>query len=297
MVSAFEDCRLANVTADGVPLLVVERSGRLYDLSAAFARVGALIVCTDDLLAGKATAEQIKIVRASLDGLKQLTCPYKFLPCVVNPQKIVMIGLNYRRHAEEVRIPIPNDPIIFNKFNNALAAHQEKIRLPLKHAKAFDYEAELVIVMGKRAADVSEADALDFVFGYCVGNDLSARDLQTRTTQMLLGKSLDGFAPIGPFLSGKQLVPDPDALDIACSVNGMVRQSSSTSDMIFNCRQLVAYVSRYMTLLPGDLIFTGTPEGVAAGKPAGQQPWLVPGDIVVTSVERLGSLSNEMIAG
>jgi 2-keto-4-pentenoate hydratase/2-oxohepta-3-ene-1,7-dioic acid hydratase in catechol pathway len=144
-----------------------------------------------------------------------------------------------------------------------------------------------VIVIGKTARNVSEADAPGVIFGYCTGNDFSARDLQARS--ILLGKSLDGAAPVGPWLVTSDLA-DGDNLKIECRVNGETRQSSSTADMVFNCRQLVSYASRYFTLKPGDIIFTGTPEGVIVGKPKDKQVWLKPGDTIVTSIERLGDL-------
>jgi 2-keto-4-pentenoate hydratase/2-oxohepta-3-ene-1,7-dioic acid hydratase in catechol pathway len=213
-----------------------------------------------------------------------------FGPCVTNPEKIVCIGLNYRRHAAETGNAIPKQPILFNKFNTALNYHGGTIGVSEEDARNFDYEAELVIVIGRRARNVSEADAPNYIFGYATGNDFTARDLQSRSSQWMLGKTLDGSAPLGPWLVTADLV-DGDNLKIECHVNGQVRQSSNTSDMVFNCKQLVSYVSRYLTLKPGDLIFTGTPEGVIAGYPKDKQVWLKPGDKVVTSIEKLGELS------
>ena len=144
--------------------------------------------------------------------------------------------------------------------------------------------------MGKVARNVSEADALSYVFGYCTGNDFTARDLQSRSSQWMLGKSLDNFAPIGPYLLTAEQVPDPNALKIECRVNGAVRQSSNTVDMVFNCPSLIGYISRHFTLKPGDIIFTGTPEGVISGYPKDKQVWLKAGDRLVTSIEKLGDL-------
>jgi len=185
--------------------------------------------------------------------------------------------------------PIPKQPILFNKFNTALNHHGGVIGVSEEDATRFDYEAELVIVIGKTARNVSEADAPGVIFGYATGNDFTARDLQSRSTQWMLGKSLDGSAPIGPWLVTSDLA-DGDSLKIECRVNGEVRQSSNTSDMVFNCKQLVAYASRYFTLKPGDLIFTGTPEGVISGYPKDKQVWLKAGDKLVTSIEKLGDL-------
>lgn len=215
----------------------------------------------------------------------------KFAPVVPRPEKILCVGLNYRKHAEESGMAIPPVPILFSKFANSLAGHGSKIKLlPTDIASNFDYEVELVIVIGRKAVNVSEADALKYVFGYCNGNDLSSRDLQMRTTQWMLGKIQDGFAPIGPWLVTADQIPDPNALQLETRVNGEVRQSENTSDMIYNCAHIVSYCSRYLTLKPGDIIFTGTPSGVILGHPADKRVWLKPGDKVVTTIEKLGTL-------
>jgi 2-keto-4-pentenoate hydratase/2-oxohepta-3-ene-1,7-dioic acid hydratase in catechol pathway len=213
----------------------------------------------------------------------------QFGPCVTGPEKIVCIGLNYRKHAAETGNPVPKQPILFNKFNTALNHHGGTVNVTEEDAQRFDYEAELVIVMGRQARNVSEQDAPNYIFGYCTGNDFTARDLQSRSSQWMLGKSLDGSAPMGPWLVTSDLA-DGDNLKIECRVNGELRQSSNTSDMVFNCKQLVSYISRYMTLKPGDIIFTGTPEGVISGYPKDKQVWLKAGDRIVTSIERLGDL-------
>jgi 2-keto-4-pentenoate hydratase/2-oxohepta-3-ene-1,7-dioic acid hydratase in catechol pathway len=214
-----------------------------------------------------------------------------FGPCLPNPTKVICIGLNYRRHAEETNSPIPATPVIFSKFNNSIAAHGEDVPLPPVDTE-YDYEAELGVVIGKTARDVSEADALDYVFGYCTADDVSARELQRRTSQWVLGKTLDKFLPIGPYLVSADEVGDPQKLAIKCWVNGDLRQNSNTSDMIFNVAQVVSYLSKHFTLSPGDLISTGTPEGVAMGR--ADKPWLEPGDIVEVEVEKLGKLRNRM---
>lgn len=214
-----------------------------------------------------------------------------FGPAVTNPEKILMVGLNYRRHAAEIKMALPTSPVLFNKFNNALLGHNRTLHLPTRVASQFDYEVELVIVIGRTARDVSESDALSYVAGYCTGNDFSARDLQRRTSQIMLGKIGDGFAPLGPWLVTADQVPDPNALDLWCDVNGERRQSSNTRDMVFSCAQLISYASGLMTLKPGDLIYTGTPEGVILGKPESQQVWLKAGDKVTCGIEKLGELT------
>ena len=232
------------------------------------------------------------VQQAQAENAELLFLPEKDIvygPCMTNPEKILCVGLNYRKHAVETKMPIPASPVLFSKFNTALAAHQEIIQLsPL--AEKIDYEVELVIVIGKTAQSVAESEALSYVFGYATGNDLSDRGLQFKSSQWLLGKACDKFAPVGPYLVTADEVPDPDCLHLECRVNGEIRQSSNTQDMIFNCAALISYISRYITLKPGDLIFTGTPEGVIVGYPPEKQVWLKAGDEVVTSVEGLGEL-------
>jgi 2-keto-4-pentenoate hydratase/2-oxohepta-3-ene-1,7-dioic acid hydratase in catechol pathway len=213
----------------------------------------------------------------------------QFGPCVTDPEKIVCIGLNYRRHAAETDNPVPTMPILFNKYNSALNFCGGIVAVSKEKAEKFDYEAELVIVVGRTARNVTEADAPKCIFGYCNGNDFTARDLQSRSSQWMLGKTLDGSGVIGPWLVTADQV-DGDNLKIECRVNGEVRQSSNTSDMVFNCKKLVSYISAYMTLKPGDIIFTGTPEGVISGYPKDKQVWLKPGDQIVTAIEKLGEL-------
>lgn len=215
-------------------------------------------------------------------------------PCVTEPNKIICVGLNYRKHAEETNAPIPEYPILFNKFNNTLTGHKKDIAVP-KVTRKLDYEAELVIVIGKKAKDVSKEEALDYVFGYCAVNDLSARDLQLRTHQWLLGKTCDDFSPLGPYLVTADEVGDPNKLAIKATVNGEVRQDSNTSDMIFYCDEIVSYISQHMTLEPGDIILTGTPEGVILGYPPEKQVWLKPGDEVTIEIEKLGALTNRFV--
>ena len=216
-------------------------------------------------------------------------------PVVTHPEKIVCVGLNYRKHAQEIGSPIPKAPVLFSKFNVALNRHNGTIKLPTQVATKFDYEVELVIVMGKEAHNVSEADALSYVAGYCTGNDFTARDLQLETGgQWLIGKTPDQFAPLGPYMVTADQI-NPDHLKLECRVNGETRQSSNTSDFIFNTKQMVSYISRHITLRPGDIIFTGTPEGVIQGKPKDQQVWLKAGDKIACSLEKLGELRFELV--
>jgi 2-keto-4-pentenoate hydratase/2-oxohepta-3-ene-1,7-dioic acid hydratase in catechol pathway len=214
----------------------------------------------------------------------------RFAPAVPRPGKIICVGLNYRKHAQETGNPIPPVPMLFNKFNNTLIGHRGRIPLPVKVGEKFDYEVELVVVMGRKARDVSEEKALSYVFGYASGNDFSARDIMRSSSQIMLGKTCDGFAPLGPWIVTADQIPDPQRLRIATYVNGEERQNSNTADMIFSCAEVVSYCSRHMTLLPGDIIYTGTPEGVILGYPPEKQVWLKRGDKVVTEVEKCGAL-------
>ncbi|WP_078429233.1 fumarylacetoacetate hydrolase family protein [Alkalihalobacterium alkalinitrilicum] len=218
----------------------------------------------------------------------------EFLPCVPPGKKIICVGLNYRRHAEEAGMPIPEVPVLFNKFENALTAQDKEVTLP-NVAKQYDYEAELGIVIGKQAKQISRENALDYVFGYCAVNDISARDLQLRTPQWLLGKSLDGFCPVGPYVVTADEVGNPNELGIRCFLNGELRQNSNTSDMIFKVDEIVSFISTYITLEPGDLILTGTPEGVIAGYPEEQREWLKSGDQVKVEIDKIGQLTNYFI--
>jgi 2-keto-4-pentenoate hydratase/2-oxohepta-3-ene-1,7-dioic acid hydratase in catechol pathway len=216
-------------------------------------------------------------------------------PSVTDPNKIICIGLNYRKHAEETNSPIPAYPILFNKFNNTLTANKRTVALPRVTEKV-DYEAELAVVIGRKAKYVSKENALDYVFGYSCVNDLSARDLQLRTSQWLTGKSCDDFSPLGPYLVTADEVDNPNDLEIRTYVNDEIRQQSNTADMIFRVDELVSYVSQYMTLEPGDILLTGTPEGVVMGYPPEKQVYLKPGDLVKVEIEGLGSLENRMKA-
>jgi 2-keto-4-pentenoate hydratase/2-oxohepta-3-ene-1,7-dioic acid hydratase in catechol pathway len=217
-----------------------------------------------------------------------------FGPAVPEPGKIVCVGLNYRKHAVESGAAIPETPVLFSKFGNTIAAPDEQVPLT-DAATQYDYEVELAVVMGATAKDVSQDDALGTVFGYATANDLSARDLQNRTSQWLLGKTMDKFMPIGPYLVTADEVPDPQTLALRTWLNGELRQDSNTADMIFPVAELIAYISRHFTLEPGDVIITGTPEGVILGMAA--KRWMVPGDVVEVEVEGLGKLRNQLVAG
>jgi 2-keto-4-pentenoate hydratase/2-oxohepta-3-ene-1,7-dioic acid hydratase in catechol pathway len=210
-----------------------------------------------------------------------------------DPGKIVCIGLNYREHAKEAGEKVPAVPILFNKYNNALTSHGATIHLPATDvATKFDYEVELLVAIGRRAHNVTIEDASKCIAGYCTSNDFSARDLQLELDghQWMIGKTLDDFAPIGPYFVCADLVEDPNNLNIECRVNGETRQHSNTSSLVYNTDFLVSYISRHFPLEPGDLIFTGTPPGVILGMPKEKQVWLKAGDQIACSVGNLGEL-------
>ncbi|GCF08767.1 fumarylacetoacetate hydrolase family protein [Dictyobacter arantiisoli] len=215
----------------------------------------------------------------------------QFGPSASRYGKIICVGLNYRKHAAESNMAIPESPVLFPKYSNALAGTGEDIPLS-PNATQYDYEAELALVIGKRAQGIEQAEALDYVLGYANGHDLSARDLQFRTPQWMLGKIQDKFLPIGPYLVTADEVTDPQNLSIKLWLNGEIRQNSNTADMIFNVAYIVSYLSQYLTLEPGDIIITGTPEGVILGHP--EYSWLKAGDTVTIEVGNLGELTNKL---
>jgi 2-keto-4-pentenoate hydratase/2-oxohepta-3-ene-1,7-dioic acid hydratase in catechol pathway len=213
---------------------------------------------------------------------------------IERPQKIVCIGLNYRDHAEEQGTELPAAPLLFAKWPNTLIGPGAPIVIP-PITKQVDYEAELGVVVGERVRGVSAENALEAVAGYLCLNDVSARDLQFADGQWVRGKSLDTFCPVGPELVPAAEVADPQALAIRAVVNGEALQDSHTSNMIFSVAEIVAHVSRAITLEPGDLIATGTPAGVGAFRDP--PVWLEPGDEVTIEIEGLGALTNPVRAG
>jgi 2-keto-4-pentenoate hydratase/2-oxohepta-3-ene-1,7-dioic acid hydratase in catechol pathway len=216
-------------------------------------------------------------------------------PPIAKPGKIVCIGLNFRDHASESGMPLPAEPVIFFKSPTALSGPNDDVMIPRGGTK-LDWEVELAVVMGRRAAYVPQDQALSFVAGYALHNDYSERSFQMeRGGQWVKGKSADTFAPLGPFLATVDDIPDPQALAMWLTVNGARAQSSSTSQMIFDVASLVSYVSDFMTLLPGDIISTGTPAGVGLGiKP--EPRYLRPGDIVELGIDGLGTQRQRVVA-
>ncbi|MEO6038055.1 MAG: fumarylacetoacetate hydrolase family protein [Saprospiraceae bacterium] len=215
-------------------------------------------------------------------------------PCIARPSKIICIGLNYARHALESGMTPPEEPIVFFKSTTALCGPDDDLIIP-KGSEKTDWEVELAFVIGKQAGYVAEADAWDYIAGYALHNDYSERAFQLeRGGQWVKGKSCDTFAPLGPFLATKEEIPDPHNLRLWLKVNGETMQHSSTADLIFNLPTLVSYLSQFMTLLPGDVISTGTPFGVGMGlKPP---RYLQPGDVVELGIDGLGVAKQKAVA-
>jgi 2-keto-4-pentenoate hydratase/2-oxohepta-3-ene-1,7-dioic acid hydratase in catechol pathway len=215
----------------------------------------------------------------------------KLCPPVVAPGKILAVGLNYAAHAAEQNVSPPESPLIFSKCVTALMGPGDQIKLP-RISEMIDYEAELAVVIGKQAKSVTAARAMEHVAGYTIMNDVTARDLQKRERQWVRAKGLDTFAPCGPWLVTADEIADPHSLDITLTVNGETRQQSNTADLIFKIPQLIEFISQDLTLIPGDIITTGTPSGVGVFmKPP---VFLKAGDEVVINIERIGTLLNRV---
>jgi 2-keto-4-pentenoate hydratase/2-oxohepta-3-ene-1,7-dioic acid hydratase in catechol pathway len=220
--------------------------------------------------------------------IKQLLAP--ILPC-----NILALGLNYRRHADETNMPQPKIPIIFSKATTSVIGHQESIVLPRVGDKMVDYEGELAVIIGKKGKNIEPEESMEHVFGYTCANDISARDwqMEKQQGQWFRGKSFDTFCPLGPFIVTKDEIPDSNHLVLKTTLNNKTVQNSNTADMIFNIPSMISFLSRSMTLLPGTVILTGTPEGVGFS----QRPpvFLNPGDIVRVEIEKIGVLENPVI--
>jgi 2-keto-4-pentenoate hydratase/2-oxohepta-3-ene-1,7-dioic acid hydratase in catechol pathway len=232
----------------------------------------------------------------SPDHAAELSCPLTevvFLPPVQRPGKIVCVGLNYRSHLAEIGEPSPAYPVLFQKVVTSLTSHRQPIVLP-RVSHQIDYEGELAVVIGRQGKYIDPADALEYVAGYTCANDVSAHDLEFRTSQWTSGKILDTFCPLGPVLATVDDFPDPTNLSLTTTLNGEVVQSARTTDMVFNVPYLVSYISSLTTLEPGDLILTGTPAGIGCNQKP--QVFLRPGDTVDVAIEGIATLTNPVVA-
>ena len=240
----------------------------------------------------------IKKLRSWLNKNKE-KCPIidnniRIGPPISRPSKIVCVGLNYAKHAAESGMKIPDEPVLFFKSSSAITGPYDPIIIP-KNSSKTDWEVELAIVIGKRASYVSKEDALNYIAGYVLHNDVSEREFQIeRSGQWVKGKSCDSFAPIGPFIATADEIENPNNLNLWLKVNGEEMQNSNTSDFIFNIEEVVSYISQFMTLIPGDIISTGTPFGVGLG--LNPPKYLREGDIVELGIEGLGISKQTCIA-
>jgi 2-keto-4-pentenoate hydratase/2-oxohepta-3-ene-1,7-dioic acid hydratase in catechol pathway len=275
--------------------LGIRTANGIVDVAAAGAalHLSGLPRTTDDVIAGRGNIAALRGIaeRPPASAVRAVNA-VAFAPVVTAPGKIVCVGRNYEAHIASRGIAKTAVPELFNKFNSALNRHNGTIPVSVLPAEKFDYESELVVAIGKRATRVSEADALDHVFGYAAGNDFTARDIQNRVTQWMTGKSPDHFAPIGPWLVTADQLPDPQNVQVQTWVNDekAPRQDMNTSQMIWSVREIISYVSSFITLDPGDIIFSGTPSGTIAEYPADKQVWLKPGDRIRTSIGTVGDL-------
>jgi 2-keto-4-pentenoate hydratase/2-oxohepta-3-ene-1,7-dioic acid hydratase in catechol pathway len=269
-------------TAGEKPGLILD--GEIFDLSGSFATLNPRAPTQDDIeaIAGVPAKVLPKVEKGAVLG-----------PPLRGVGKIIGVGLNYRDHADETGLPLPKEPTLFLKATSALCGPTDDLVIP-REAKSVDWEVELAVVIGKPGVYITEPEALDHVLGYCVGIDFSERDFQfNRGGQGFKGKSADTFAPLGPFLATRDEIADPQKLSMRLAVNGETRQGGTTRDMIFPVVELVAYISRFMSLQPGDVILTGTPAGVGLG----QKPpvYLKPGDVVTASIESLGEQTHKVV--
>jgi 2-keto-4-pentenoate hydratase/2-oxohepta-3-ene-1,7-dioic acid hydratase in catechol pathway len=288
--------RLVTFVKDGATRLGALQSGpdsqTIVDLNRADPSIPSDVIAF--LAGGADTLAKAKaaVAGAGADSIVSLQDVTLKAP-VPRPGKILCIGLNYRSHAAESGVEAPAYPTVFAKYNNTIIGHGEAIVHP-KNSSQVDYEAELGVVIGRTARHVSEADALQYVGGYAPFNDVSARDFQHRTSQWTMGKTFDTFGPLGPALVTADEIPDPQTLDIRTIVGDEVLQSSNTANMIFTVAQLIADLSSVLTLEPGDLIATGTPEGVGGARKPPR--WLKVGETVRVEIAQLGVLENPIVA-
>ncbi len=312
--------RLVTYQHEGQSRIGAELDGRIVDLNRAYQAalrhagnedelaVASLRVPTDmiGLLRGGETSlmaaqEAVTFVREQLKasnnspGLEEIVYAIdriSLLPPVLHPSKVICLGLNYREHAAEAGMNVPEYPVLFHKVAGSLIGHNQPIVVP-RISSRIDYEGELTIIIGRRGKYIAEHEALSYVAGYSIANDVSARDLQFRTSQWTTGKMLDTFGPLGPTLVTRDEVPDPHTLAIKTVLNGQVMQDGNTADMIFRVPYIVSYISEITTLEPGDVIMTGTPPGI--GNTRTPQVFMKPGDTVTVEIERLGELTNPLV--
>lgn len=285
--------KLATFSVDGTARPGAIDGERVVDLAAAGLPVGAHGDLLEIIRGGDAMLARVRAALADGKARSYALSAVKLLAPVACPSKIVAVGLNYIDHCKEANLPVPSEPVLFAKFPNSVAGPFDDITWPRALTSEVDYEVELGVVIGKVARDVAESKALDYVCGYTVVNDVSARDLQfANAKQWDRGKSIDTFCPYGPWIVSRDEIEDPHALQVRTILNGKEMQNSNTRNLIFNVPQVISYISKGITLLPGDLIPTGTPFGVGFSR---KPPvFLQDGDECVCEVEKIGAIRNRV---
>ena len=265
---------------------IIEEDGIIRDLSSVISDLNSTTI-------NQNTIEKIK--KINLNKLPEINENIRIGPCVANPEKFIGIGLNYSDHAEETGMKAPKEPIIFIKANSCISGPNDNVIIP-KNSKKTDWEIELGIVIGKKAQYISEDKSLEYIFGYCIVNDISEREFQIERSggQWDKGKGCDTFGPIGPYLVTKNEIKNIQDLNLELKLNGKITQKGNTNKMIFGVKHIVSYLSHFMTLNPGDIITTGTPPGV--GMARNPQIFLKPGDEMILNIDNLGSQKQKVIS-
>lgn len=306
--------KLTTINQDGTSRLCVLHGEQVIDLPSAFKAYQQTTGAGDEFISAfptdmmaylegsgnthRAVSQLVDWARAALSEDKPTAfvrdlSEIQFTPIIEQPSKIICIGLNYADHCREQNFEIPTSILLFSKFPTAITGPGGGISWPAEVSQQVDYEAELGVVIGKTAKDIAPEEAYDYIAGYTIVNDVSARDVQFSDKQWVRGKSFDSFCPIGPYLVTADEISDPHQLDIRCWVNGELVQDSNTDQMIFKIPEAIAFITKTCTLLPGDILCTGTPNGVGVSREP--QLFLKPGDTVEIEIENLGRLINPVV--
>jgi 2-keto-4-pentenoate hydratase/2-oxohepta-3-ene-1,7-dioic acid hydratase in catechol pathway len=287
--------KLANILVNNENRLGMVQNGKIMVIDKDWSVKNGFPTSMNELFLGSASIDSLNRMFDQAESEDSANVQYyeasevNFAHSVPTGKKIICVGLNYKKHADESNMELPKVPLLFSKFDNTLTGNDAVVIKP-DDTEQMDFEAEVGVVIARQARNISVDEAMEYVFGFTNANDLSARDLQFITSQWLVGKTCDGFCPVGPYLVTTDEVSNPNDLKVTCTVNGTIRQNASTSQMIFPFAELISYISQRFTLEPGDLILSGTPDGVIFGLPKEDQVWLQPGDEVIVEVEQLGSL-------
>ncbi|MFZ9823648.1 MAG: fumarylacetoacetate hydrolase family protein [Gemmataceae bacterium] len=286
--------KLASIKTSNGERAAVFDGGTYIDIQTTDPSLPSRLRCILDQ--GEATLAKVAALKNNPKAVRINPTDVTLLSPITEPNKVICVGLNYKDHAAESGLPVPREPVLFSKFPTALTGHDQPIVLPPVSNKV-DYEAELVLVIGTKGRNIKAADAMKHLAGYTIGHDVSARDWQLEKDgkQWMIGKTFDTFAPCGPYLVTRDEIADPHKLNIKLRLNSHTMQDSNTSQFIFTIPEIIAYISQVVTLLPGDLIFTGTPPGVGMAR---KPPVLLKaGDLCEVEIEGLGILRNPVVMG